>query len=145
MGLNTKWARPQVRRRWALKTPSYPVRPMGFSSSSPPLGAGASSPSSELTPHGRTPHAARRTHQRQRHCISRQDEDGGVKGPSLRVSPHATRGHAGLLTRVSGRCVPASRSLVRAPRRASHATVAEASEQPPAPLYSTLLHSTCIL
>jgi hypothetical protein len=140
MGLDTKWASTQVRRRWAWKTPRLSREAHGLLVFSPAvrgwLGPLISIASSAV----RTPHASR--HQRQHHCISHQDEDGGVKVTvSLCVSPRTPR--EATQDCLPGRCVPASRSPVRAPRRASHATVAEASE-PPTPLYSTLLHSTCI-
>ena len=83
------------------------------------------------------------------HCIShQQDEDGGIKARvclSLRVSPHATRAHARLLTReMRARLqIPRSSAEARKPRdgcwgkRTPYSTLLHSTL-----LYSTLLYST---
>jgi hypothetical protein len=121
MGLDTKWARPQVRRRWAWKTPKLSIEAHGLLVFSPAV-RGWWGLVSVQRAHGLTPHASASASLHQPSGV--QDEDGGGQG-SLSVCLPARHARPRKIAYPGDACAQATRRLLRQA--------------------NPLLHSTCIL
>lgn len=118
MGLDTKWARPQVRRRWAWKTPKLSIEAHGLLVFSPAV-RGWWGLVSVQRAHGLTPHASASASLHQPSGV--QDEDGGGQG-SLSVCLPARHARPRKIAYPGDACAQATRRLLRQANPLLHST-----------------------